>query len=78
MQERDVEFQPGERVKVVQRGTLTVGGLTLTNNTFVGVTIVRRNPDGSYQVRGIIRTPGGDEITVPSDWVQPMDGGDHF
>lgn len=68
-----MEFKPGERVKVVQHGTLKIGGLTLTDNVFEGVTVVRRNLDGSYQVRGIISTPSGDEVTIPADWVQPLD-----
>lgn len=66
-----MEFKPGDRVRVEQRGTIYVGGLTLTNNTFDPVTIVRRNPDGSYQVRGIIATPESDEITVPAAWIHP-------
>ena len=51
-----MDFKPGQRVKVVQRGTLKIGGLTLTDNTFEGVTVVRKNPDGTYQVRGIIQS----------------------
>ena len=68
-----VEFRPGQRVKVIQQGTLYIGGVTLTNNTFVGVTIARKNPDGSYQVKGIIATPESDEVTIPASWIHPMD-----
>jgi hypothetical protein len=68
-----VDFQPGERVRVVQRGTLKIGGLTLTDNVFEGVTIARRNADGSYQVRGIIATPNSDEVTIPAEWIQPLE-----
>jgi hypothetical protein len=67
-----MEFKPGDKVKVVQKGTIYVGGLTLSNNTFNGVEISRRNRDGSYQVKGIIRTPESDEITIPEAWIQPV------
>ena len=67
-----MEFQPGQRVRVVQKGTLKVGGITLTDNVFEGVTIVKRNPDGTFQVRGIIKTPETDEATIPADWIQPL------
>ncbi len=69
---RNVEFRPGQRVKVVQRGTLQIGSITLTNNIFEGVSIVRRNPDGTYQVKGIVSTPEGDEVTIPADWIVPL------
>ena len=67
-----MDFKPGQRVKVVQRGTLQIGTITLTNNVFEGVSIVRRNADGTYQVRGIISTPEGDEVTIPGDWIVPL------
>lgn len=67
------EFKPGERVKVVQKGTLYIGGLTLSNNIFSGVTIVRRNNDGSYQVKGILSTPESDEVTIPAGWIHSLD-----
>ena len=67
-----MEYAPGQRVKVVQRGTMRVGGLTLTDNVFEGVTVVRKNPDGTYQVKGIISTPDGDEVTVPADWIHAL------
>ena len=66
-----VEFRPGQRVTVKQRGTWKFGTLVLTNNTFVGVTVASRNPDGSYQVKGIVKTPESDEVTVPADWIEP-------
>ena len=72
MAQTKTDFRPGQRVKVTQRGTWKFGGLTLTDNTFEGVTIVRRNPDGSYQVRGIIKTPESDEVTVPAEWIEPL------
>jgi hypothetical protein len=67
-----MDFKPGQRVKVVQKGTLKIGGITLTDNTFVGVTIVRKNDDGSYQVRGIIETPQTDEVRIPAEWIHPL------
>ena len=67
-----MDFKPGQRVKVVQRGTLKIGGLTLTDNTFEGVTVVRKNPDGTYQVRGIIQTPETDEVSIPAEWIHPL------
>lgn len=67
-----MEFQPGQRVRVVQKGTLKIGGITLTDNVFGGVTIVRKNPDGSYQVRGIVKTPETDEVKIPAEWIQPL------
>jgi hypothetical protein len=69
-----MEFKPGDRVRVRQKGTIYIGGLTLSNNTFEGegVRIVRRNRDGSYQVRGIIRTPESDEVTIPADWIESL------
>ncbi len=67
-----MDFQPGQRVRVRQRGTLKIGGLTLTDNVFDGVTIARRNPDGTYQVKGIISTPQGDEVTIPAEWIEPL------
>ena len=67
-----MDFKPGQRVKVVQRGTLKIGGITLTDNTFEGVTIVRKNEDGSYQVRGIIKTPDTDEVRIPAEWIHPL------
>ena len=70
--EKVAEFKPGQRVRVVQRGTLRIGRVTLTDNIFEGVTIVRRNEDGTYQVRGIIKTPETDEVTIPADWIQPL------
>ncbi len=64
-----MEFKPGQRVTVRQQGTIYIGGMTLTNNTFGGCTIVRRNPDGTYQVRGIVKTPESDEMTIPAAWI---------
>lgn len=66
-----VDFRPGQKVTVKQRGTWKFNGLTLTNNTFIGVRIVRRNADGTYQVKGIIKTPESNEVTVPADWIEP-------
>ena len=66
-----VEFRPGDRVTVRQRGTWRFGRLVLEDNTFIGVKIARRNPDGSYQVKGIIKTPESDEVTVPAEWIEP-------
>ena len=67
-----LEFRPGQRVTVKQRGTWKFGSLTLSNNIFEGARIARRNADGSYQVKGIIKTPEGDEVTVPADWIEPL------
>ena len=67
-----IEFKPGQRVTVKQRGTWKFGFLTLKNNTYIGVTIARRNADGSYQVKGIIKTDDGDEVTVPAEWIEPL------
>ena len=69
---KTLEFRPGQRVKVVQRGKWKFGSLTLENNTFVGVTISRKNPDGSYQIKGIVKTPDTDEVTVPPEWIEPL------
>ncbi len=69
-----MDFKPGERVQVRQRGTLYIGGLTLTNNIFSNVEVVRRNKDGTYQIRGIIRTPESDEVTIPAAWIEPLNG----
>jgi hypothetical protein len=66
------EFRPGDRVKVVQRGSLKVDWLTLENNTFIGVTIASRNADGSYQVKGMVKTPDSDEVRVPAEWIEPL------
>lgn len=66
------EFKPGQRVTVRQRGTWKFGRLVLKDNTFIGVTIASRNADGSYQIKGIVKTPEGDEVTVPSDWIEPV------
>jgi hypothetical protein len=67
---QSMDFRPGQRVTVRQRGTLYIGGLTLSNNVFSGVEIVRKNGDGSYQVRGIVKTPEGDEVRVPEEWIE--------
>ncbi len=67
-----MEFEPGQRVKVVQRGTLKIDGITLRDNIFEGVIIVRKNPNGTYQVRGIIRTPETDVIDIPAEWIEPL------
>ena len=66
------EFQPGQRVRVVQRGSLDVGNVTLKDNVFEGVVIARRNADGSYLVRGIISTPESDVIAIPAEWIEPL------
>jgi hypothetical protein len=68
----DGDFRPGQRVKVVQRGSLKIGRLVLEDNTFIGVTIARRNADGSYQVTGMVKTPETDEVTVPAEWIEPI------
>jgi len=67
-----MDFQPGQRVVVRQKGTLYIGGLTLSDSTFAGVTIVRKNSDGSYQVRGIVKTPESDEVKIPKEWIEEM------
>ena len=70
------EFNVGDRVKVVQKGTITVGGAVLTDNTFQNVRIVSKNPDGSYGVRlaDFVRAPRMDNVTVPAEWVHPAGG----
>ncbi len=67
-----MDFKPGQRVRVRQRGTIRIGGLTLTDNVFEGVTIVMKNQDGSYQVRGIVKTPESDEVRIPADWIEAL------
>lgn len=69
-----VDFKPGQRVKVVQRGTTKIGGMTLTNNILEGATIIAKNPDGSYRVslKGLIDAPGSDDVTMPADWLHPL------
>jgi hypothetical protein len=66
------EFKSGQKVRVKQKGEWKFDGLILANNTFEGATIVRRNSDGSYQVRGILKTPDSDEVKVPADWIEPL------
>ncbi|MDO8616522.1 MAG: hypothetical protein Q7T33_12440 [Dehalococcoidia bacterium] len=66
------EFGPGQRVRVVQRGTLQIGNVTLKDNVFEGVEIAGRNADGSYRVRGIIKTPDTDVVTIPAEWIEPL------
>ena len=68
----ETEFKPGQRVTVKQRGTWKFGPLILKDNTYIGAQIVSRNADGSYQIKGIIKTPEGDEVTVPQDWIEPL------
>ena len=65
-------FGPGERVTVAV-GYLRVDGLELTGSVFGGATIVRRNDDGTYQVRGIVRIGDVDELTIPAEWIQPYE-----
>ena len=72
LREQPMDFKPGERVIVRQKGTLYFGGLTLTDNVFTGVEIASRNADGSYQVRGILKTPTSDEVTIPASWIEPL------
>ena len=67
-----MDFAPGQRVRVVQHGTLYIGGVVLTNNVFEGVTIVRKNPDGTYAVQGMISTPETDVVAVPAEWIEPL------
>ncbi len=66
------DFQPGQRVRVVVRGRLQVGPMTIEDSSFDGVTISRKNPDGTYQVRGMIKTPETDEVTIPAEWIEPI------
>lgn len=65
-----MEFQVGQRVKIVQRGTLKIGNIELTNNAFEGpnITIAGKNPDGTYMVNGII---GGQAVPMPAEWIHP-------
>jgi cell envelope opacity-associated protein A len=67
-----MDFQPGQQVRVRQKGTLYVGGMTLSDNTFERVQIVRKNTDGSYQVKGIVKTPETDEVRIPKEWIEEM------
>lgn len=67
-----MDFSIGQRVRVVQRDALLIGGLKLTGNTFEGVTIARRNADGSYGIKGIISTPQIDIVDVPVEWIEPL------
>jgi hypothetical protein len=67
-----MEFKQGQLVDVVMRGTMRLGNTTFTDCTFAGVTIARNNADGTYQVRGMIKTLTSDEVTVPSDWIRPV------
>jgi hypothetical protein len=68
-----MEFKLGERVKVVQKGTVKVGGVTLTNNVLDGAIIRKRNEDGSYQVdlTILINAPGMEDVRIPAEWIQP-------
>lgn len=72
MNKTSQEFKPGQRVKVVQKGSLQVGRLVLKDNVFEGATIVRRNDDGSYQVKGIVKTPESDEVRIPAEWIESL------
>ena len=66
------EFRAGQRVRIKQKGEWKFDGLVLANNVFEGVTIVRRNNDGSYQVKGILKTPESDEVKVPGEWIEAL------
>ena len=68
-----MEFQPGDRAKLVQDGTLQVGGITLSDNTVDSVVVVAKNPDGSYLIdlRQTVNAPGMDRVSVPADWLHP-------
>jgi hypothetical protein len=67
-------YKPGERIKLVVSGTLKVGNVEITDSTLAGVTIVRQNPDGSYQVdlRPIMNSPELASVRVPAAWLQPL------
>ena len=69
-----MEFKPGQRVKLVQRGTLKIGNITFTDNVFEGVTVLGKNADGTYRVslKALINAPGTDDVTVPAEWIQPL------
>jgi hypothetical protein len=66
------EFKRGQRVRVKQKGTWRFGDLVLVDNIFEGATVASRNPDGSYQVKGILKTPESDELTIPADWIEAL------
>ena len=68
-----MDFKLGQRVKVVQRGTIKVGGITLKDNVFEGVVIARKNADGTYGIKGMIKTPETDVIDVPAAWIEPLE-----
>ena len=65
-------FVVGQRVRVVQRGALLFGGVKMVGNTFEGVTIARKNPDGSYGIKGMVSTPDTDIVDVPLEWIEPL------
>ncbi len=66
------QLQNGQRVRVVQRGSLEIGGITLKDNVFEGVVIVGKDDDGNYLVRGIIKTPETDVVSIPAEWIEPL------
>ena len=66
------EFKVGQRVKVIQHGPIRIGRLVLEDNTFIGAVIARRNDDGSYQVKGLVKTPESDEVRIPADWIETI------
>ena len=66
------ELRTGQRVRVVQRGTLEIGGVTLRDNIFEGVVIVGRDDSGNYLVKGIIKTPETDVVSIPPEWIAPV------
>jgi hypothetical protein len=68
-----VEFNVGDCVRLVQRGTIKVGTVVLTDNTFERVQVVRKNADGTYGVRlsDQIQFPGMEVVTVPARMASP-------
>ena len=66
-----MDFKVGQQVKIIQRGTLKIGGMELTDNSFSGsgITIAAKNADGTYSVTGII---GGQAVPIPADWIHSI------
>ena len=66
------EIKPGQRVRVVQKGTLKIGNLILEDNIFEGVVVVGKDEEGNYLVKGIVKTPQTDTVSIPPSWVEPL------
>jgi hypothetical protein len=61
------EFQAGDRVRVRQRGAVSVGGGVLSHAVYEA-TVVCYNNDGMYTIR---RDSSDTDMIVPASWLKP-------